>query len=51
MILTVIGVEVYLFVKPRKNNLDNIKAGDTDSKKDNLKYIVDDFLFKKWVKL
>ncbi len=41
MIVTVIGVEVYLFVKPRKNNLDNIKAGDTASKKDNLKYIVD----------
>ena len=41
MILAVIGVEVYLFVKPRKNNLDNIKVSDTDSKKDNLKYIVD----------
>ena len=41
MILAVIGVEVYLFVKPRKNNLDNIKFGDTASKKDNLKYIVD----------
>ena len=41
MILVVIGVEVYLFVKPRKTNLDNIKAGDTASKKDSLKYIVD----------
>ena len=41
MILTVIGGEVYLFVKPRKNNLDNIKVGDTASKQDNLKYIVD----------
>lgn len=28
MILTVIGIEVYLFVKPRKNNLDDIKIGD-----------------------
>ena len=26
MILIVIGREVYLFVKPRNNNLDNIKA-------------------------
>ena len=41
MILAVIGGEVYLFVKPRKNNLDNIKVGDTASKQDNLKYIVD----------
>lgn len=28
MILTVIGIEVYLFVKPKKNNLDDIKIGD-----------------------
>ena len=27
MILTVIGIEVYLFFKPKKNNLDDIKIG------------------------
>ena len=53
IILTVIGGEVYLFVKPRKNNLDNIKVGDTASKQDNLKYIVDvtASYFKKRIKL
>ena len=43
MVLIVIGIEVYLFVKPRKSDINSNNTSDINigSNKDNLKYIVD----------
>lgn len=43
MLLIIIGIEVYLFVKPRKSDINSNNTSDINigSNKDNLKYIVD----------
>ena len=41
MVLIIIGIEVYLFVKPRKSDISTDSNKKYVVNKDNLKYIVD----------
>lgn len=41
MVLIIIGIEVYLFVKPRKSDISTGSNKEYVVNKDNLKYIVD----------